>query len=148
MYPLWRDRAASQSNIKAALLAYLAKTYGRPVTPEDAMGYIAALLANPAYTARFAPDLVQPGLRMPLTAEAPLFAEAVALGREVIWLHTYGERFADPEVGRPKGPPRLPRERAPRIPADGEIPSTELPEEMHYDAARQRLIVGRGTSTM
>ena len=144
VYPLWRDRAGTQSNIKPALLGFLAKTYGRPVTAEDAMAYVAALLASPAYTARFAPDLVQPGLRVPLTAEAPLFAEAVTLGREVIWLHTYGERFADPEGGRPKGPPRLPRERAPRIPADGEIPSTELPEEMSYDAARQRLIVGKG----
>jgi hypothetical protein len=26
-------------------------------------------------------------------------------GREVIWLHCYGERFADPVQNRPTGPP-------------------------------------------
>ena len=35
---------------------------------------------------------MQPGLRIPLTANPQLFCEAVQLGRRVIWLHTYGER--------------------------------------------------------
>ena len=74
------------------------------------MAYLAAVMAHPAFTARFAPDLVRPGLRVPLTADAALFAEAVALGREVVWLHCYGERFADAAAGRPKGPPRLPKD--------------------------------------
>ena len=51
------------------------------------MAYVAAVMAHPAFTARFAPDLVRPGLRVPLTADASLFAEAAAIGREVIWLH-------------------------------------------------------------
>ena len=51
-----------------------------------------------------------------LTADAKLFAEAVALGSEVIWLHCYGERFADPTAGRPKQAPRMPKESAPTIP--------------------------------
>ena len=41
-------------------------------------------------------DLATPGLRLPITADADAFFEAVALGREVIWLHTFGERMADP----------------------------------------------------
>jgi hypothetical protein len=57
--------------------------------------------------------LVRPGLRLPVTADARLFAEAVALGREVIWLHCYGERFADAAAGRPKGATRLPKDSAP-----------------------------------
>ena len=65
------------------------------------MAYIAAVMAHPAFTARFKSDLVRPGLHVPLTADAKLFAEAVALGREVIWLHCYGERFADPAPGGP-----------------------------------------------
>jgi hypothetical protein len=145
-YPLWRDHATTQPNIKPALLAYLAKIYGKPVKAEDVMAYVAALTAHPAFTSRFAPDLVRPGLHVPITAEAALFAEAVALGNEVVWLHCYGERFADPVANRPKQAPRLPNEIAPRIPAGGTIPSTPepLPDAMDYDPATRRLQVGNG----
>ena len=125
---------------------YLAKIYGQAVKAEDVMAYLAATMAHPAYTARFKSDLVQPGLRVPVTADAKLFAEAVALGNEVIWLHCYGERFFDPAANRPKQAPRLPKEIAPYIPADGTIPSAPepLPDTMEYDAASKRLSVGKG----
>ncbi len=89
---------------------------------------------------------MRPGLRVPLTADAKLFAEAVALGSEVIWLHTYGERFTDEKAGRPKGPPRLPKEQAPFIPASGAIPGAPepLPDTMDYDPATRRLKIGKG----
>jgi Type ISP C-terminal specificity domain len=146
VYPLWRDRAAKEPNIRPEILTELAETYGKPVTPEDLMSYIAAVLAHPAFTARFAPDLVQPGLRLPLTADAGLFAEAVALGREVVWLHSYGERFFDAAAERPKQAPRLPKSEAPFIPGAGAIPSAPepLPDTMDYDAATRRLRIGRG----
>ena len=146
MYPLWGDWAATQPNIKPALLTHLAKLYGMPVKAEDVMAYLAAVMANPAFTSRFAPDLVQPGLRVPLTADATLFAEAVALGREVVWLHCYGGRFADATANRPKSPPRLPKDQAPYIPAEGEIPSAPapLPDSMDYDAATRKLRIGKG----
>ena len=83
VYPLWRDRAASEPNVKPALLAGLAKVYGQPVKAEDVMAYLAAVMAHPAFTARFKADLVRPGLHVPLTADAKLFVEAVALGTEV-----------------------------------------------------------------
>jgi predicted helicase len=145
-YPLWRDRATMQPNVKPALLAYLAKIYGRVAKAEDVMAYIAAAMAHPAFTARFASDLVRPGLHVPITAETTLFAEAVALGSEVIWLHCYGERFADPGANRPKQSPRLPKENAPMIPAGGAIPSAPepLPDTMDYDPSTRRLIVGKG----
>lgn len=110
------------------------------------MAYIAGLLAHPAFTKRFQADLVQPGLRVPLTADAALFTEAVALGREVIWLHTYGERFADASAGRPPGPPRLPKGEAPFVPAAGAIPSAPepLPETIEPDFAKRRLNIGKG----
>ena len=114
------------------------------------MAYIAAVLAHPAFTARFREGSgAPPGLRVPLTADAALFAKAVALGREVVWLHTYGERFADPKAGRPSGAPRLPKDKAPFIPRDGAIPGAPepLPDDMHYDAAKRRLHIGRGIST-
>ncbi len=146
MYPLWLDRAATQPNIKPALLTHLAEAFGQPVNAEDVMAYIAAVMAHPAFTARFKADLIRPGLRVPLTADAKLFAEAVALGRDVIWLHCYGERFADAKANRPKRAPRLPKEQAPRIPAGGAIPSAPepLPDTMEYDPAKRRLTIGRG----
>jgi hypothetical protein len=146
VFPLWRDRDAAQPNVKPALLAHLAKIFAQPVKAEDVMAYLAAVMAHPAFTARFKADLVRPGLRVPLTADAKLFAEAVALGSEVIWLHTYGERFVDPVDGRAKAPPRLPKESAPSIPAKGAIPGAPepLPDTMDYDAAERRLKIGKG----
>jgi hypothetical protein len=145
VYSLWRDRDAKQPNVKPALLVHLAKVYGHAVQAEDVMAYLAAVMAHPAFTARFKDDLIRPGLHVPLTADAKLFAEAVALGAEVIWLHCYGERFADPSAGRSKGPPRM-NESAPTIPAKGAIPGAPepLPETMDYDPATRRLKIGKG----
>jgi hypothetical protein len=144
--PLWQDRSATHPNIKTALLTHLAKVYGHSVKAEDVMAYLAATMAHPAFTARFKADLVRPGLRVPLTADAKLFAEAVALGSEVIWLHCYGERFVDPKANRPKQAPRLPKESAPYVPRGGTIPSAPepLPDTMYYDPAIRRLTIGKG----
>jgi hypothetical protein len=146
VYPLWADAKSTSPNVKPALLQLLAETYGIAVSPEDVFAYIAAVMAHRAFTARFADDLVQPGLRLPLTAEAGHFTEAVAVGREVVWLHCYGERFVDEAAGRPKGPPRMAREIEPRIPAEGAIPSAPepLPDTLRYDASTRRLHVGLG----
>lgn len=146
VFALWRDAAATVPNVKPEFLANLSLAYGRAVGPEDVVSYIAAVLAHPAFTARFQADLVRPGLRVPLTADAVLFDEAVRLGREVIWLHCYGERFADPANGRPAGPPRLPKAEAPTIPKGGAIPGAPepLPDTMDYDPAARRLRVGAG----
>lgn len=102
------------------------------------MAYLAAVAAHPAYAVRFAPDLVQPGLRVPLTADPALFAEAAALGREVVWLHTFGERFADASAGRPPGPPRA--EGAARPALLDDIPADA--DALAYLAPDRRLMVG------
>ncbi|WP_379548861.1 type ISP restriction/modification enzyme [Qipengyuania sp. DSG2-2] len=99
--PLYRDAAASEPNITSGLPATLAVVLGlEPPYPEDIAAYTYALLANHAYQQRFAEALQTPGLRVPLTADAGLWAEAVAAGRELLWLHTYAERFVDPSAGR------------------------------------------------
>ncbi len=146
VFPLWRDSETTQPNLPPKLLEFLSATYKRPVAPEDVVAYLAGVAANPAYTARFQDDLAQPGLRIPFTAEPSLFAKAVELGRRVIWLHTFGERFADRKGGRPPGPPRLLKDRAPRIPKDGAIPDDpeSMPDTMTYDEAHRRLNVGAG----
>jgi len=145
-FPLWRDRKASEPNMPRSLLKLLGGKYRRSVSAEDLVAYIAAIAAHPAFTSRFQGDLVKPGLRIPLTARGKLFAEAVELGRTVIWLHTFGERFADPRHGRRAQPPRLPKPSAPRIPAAGAISQEpgEMPDAIDYDATKHRLLVGRG----
>jgi type ISP restriction-modification system protein/N-6 DNA methylase len=146
VFPLWRDAAATIPNLPPQLLEFLATKYKTPVSAEDFLAYLAGVAANPAYTARFQTDLAQPGLRIPMTARAKLFAKAVEIGRRVIWLHTFGERLADPKSDRPAGPPRLPREAAPRIPRDGAIPDDpdSMPDEIEYDESRRRLFIGKG----
>lgn len=64
----------------------------------------------------------------------------------MIWLHTFGERFADRKAGRPPRPPRLPKDRAPTVPKDGSIPNDpdSMPDEIAYDDAKGRLLVGSG----
>jgi hypothetical protein len=142
--PLWADAAASQANVAQELLKELSLLYGREVSAEDVFAYIAAVAAHPGYTSRFAKDLAQPGLRIPITADVKLFDEAAGLGREIVWLHTFGERFSDPYKNRPASPPRI--ENGPTVPADGAIPLTpeKFPDEIRYDAGAQRLFLGEG----
>ena len=146
VFTLWQDAAASLSNVPSGFLELLGKTFKKEVSGEEVLAYIAAVVANPAYTQRFADNLIQPGLRLPVTSNAGLFNEAIELGREVIWLHTFGERFADPKHGRPAGPPRLPKESAPRVPANGAIPgdADHMPDDISYDSPTQTLHVGTG----
>src|SRR3954465_2937016 len=63
-----RTRRTMQCNVRAGALELLAESYGAPVSAEDVFAYIAAIMAHPAFTTRFATDLVRPGLRPPLTA--------------------------------------------------------------------------------
>ncbi len=146
VFPLWAAAAATRPNMRPALLAHLSLVYGRAVSPEDLFAYIAAVAAHPAYIERFRKDLATPGLRIPLTADVATFAEAAALGRRVVWLHSFGERFADAGAGRTAGPPRLPPERRPKVPAGAAIPSDSagMPDAMTYDATAQCLHVGSG----
>ena len=145
VFPLWSDDKAAQSNLKPALLNFLHETLGKSVAPEDLFSYIAAVAANPAYTTRFQPDLTTPGLRIPLTADPALFQEASNLGRRILWLYTFGERFADPTADRPAGPPRV-QASAPTVPLAGRIPNKpeDFPDTLNYDAGKCRLLVGHG----
>jgi hypothetical protein len=146
VFPLWSSAAGSTSNVRPLSLQEMALRLGITISAEDALAYIAAICAHAGYAVRFRNDLVQPGLRIPITADAHLFAEAVELGREVIWLHTFGERFVSPQEGRPAGAPRLPAGQRPQVPAGGAIPSDAdaMPDSLSYDPARRRLHVGVG----
>ena len=144
VFSLWKDASNKKDNICGGYWSAIAKPYGSPSPkPEDVLAYVTALLASPAYTETFKADLIRPGLRVPLTSDRKLFETAAELGREVIWLHTFGERFAQ---GRPAGPPKLPPGERPTISAGGAIPSTPdgFPDTIDYDPAKRRLKVGSG----
>lgn len=137
--PLWADAAATTPNVSPGLLKALGEAYGAPVGAEDVMAWIAAVAAHPAYVERFRGDLKQPGLRIPVTADGALFAEAVRVGREVIWLHTFGERFQDDRGGvvrvTPAGAEPTVSKALPRTLA-------EMPHDLTYDAAERALKFG------
>jgi hypothetical protein len=145
-FPLWRDQQASIPNYPPKLLTFLTQKYGGKVTAEDLIAYIAATASHPKFVERFREDLSTPGLRIPITAEDASFTEAAELGRTIIWLHTFGERMADPKKGRLPQPPRLPSARMPRIPAAGEISqdAAAMPDTIDYDAKNKRLLIGKG----
>jgi hypothetical protein len=145
-FALWADAKATQPNVQPALLAHLGAAYGQPVDAEDLFAYIVAIAAHPAYIERFRGDLATPGLRIPLTADLAIFEQVAEVGRRVVWLHSFGERMADAKRHRPPGPPRLPSDRRPQVPAKGEIPSAPagMPDRIEHDAAKQRLLIGAG----
>lgn len=146
VFPLWLDQQCTQSNLRPRLLEYLQSRYGVPVSHEEFISYVVAIAAHPGFVNRFREDLSTPGLHIPVTASGTTFSEVADIGRRAIWLYTFGERMADAKKGRPAKPPRLPTDRAPRIPAAGAIPdgATAMPDAMDYDENKRRLLVGGG----
>ena len=102
VFPLWADAAAAQPNVSPQLLAELAAAYGREVTAPEVMAYIAAVAAHPGYIVSFREHLRQPGLRIPLTADRDVFAEAVELGCE--WSGSTPSASASLKAARPARP--------------------------------------------
>ncbi|MEV0227969.1 type ISP restriction/modification enzyme [Nonomuraea sp. NPDC050786] len=142
--PLYRDGAAGSANLAPGLLRLLTDRLGQTVTAADMLAYIAAATAHSGYTSRFREDLRTPGVRIPLTADPELWEKAIRLGRRVLWLHTYGERFADPAEDRPAGPPRPPAAQRAKVLVA--IPGTadDMPDDISYDPETATLHVGVG----
>ena len=137
--PLWRDADATEPNVTAGLLQAVGEALGHPVMPADIFAYAYALLASPAYVDRFSEELTVPGPRLPLTKDPALFRRAVDIGSELIWRHTYGERFAAADRRRGSVPPGSARCERPV----GETPDA-YPEGFEYNENTQTLLVGAG----
>ena len=137
--PLFRDAEGKEANIMPGLLDLLAKSYGRKVKPEDFAAYVYGILAQPAFTERYAAELGTRELRVPLTKDPALFGQVREVGAKLLWLHTYGERFV-PKGGKqgqvPKGKARCVK----AVPGD----TASYPEKYEYDAAKKTLHVGAG----
>jgi hypothetical protein len=136
---LYRDAQGAEANILPGLLDVLAKSYGRKVTPEDFLAYVYGVLAQPAFTERFAEELVTREVRVPLTKDAALFEKVRDVGARLLWLHTYGQRFVPKghHPGQvPKGAARCTRP----VPGD----AANYPEKYEYNDATKTLRVGDG----
>lgn len=139
--PLYRDAAAREPNITRGLPSVLGHQLGIPApSPEDIAAYVYALLSCNAYQVRFANALLTPGLRVPLTSDAELWRDAVAAGHQLIWLHTYAERFRDPSANRSA--------HVPLVEGIGwDEPVTRLPantSEIRYDENTLELMIADG----
>ncbi len=133
--PLYRDAAANEPNATQDLLATLSTKLGTEITAQELFAYVYALGATSAFSERFDDVLAEQAgpIHVPITAETILFEQAVTLGRDLLWWHTWGERF------RPARQARLPDGQATEIEAvDG------LPESFGYDSGAHELKVGTG----
>jgi hypothetical protein len=136
--PLYRDAAGTEPNVTAGLLAALGKEHGPTPSAEDLAAYVYALLGGQSYTKRFWNELETPGPRVPMTKDGAIFADAVKLGRKLIWLHTYAARFQDATQGD-----EVPNGKATTIKGVSSVPA-HYPAEYAYDPAKGEITVGDG----
>lgn len=136
--PLYRDAAGAEPNVTVGLLTALGDAYGTTPDAEDLAAYVYALLGGQSYTRRFWNELETPGPRVPLTKNGATFAEAAALGRKMIWLHTYAERFQGVDRGD-----EVPQGKATTIKGVSADPM-HYPVEYTYDESRHEIVVGDG----
>lgn len=132
-------------NVAEGLLTHLTRTLGaEPVTAADLAAYTVAVSGHSAFTERFTEELLTPGVRIPLTRDPELWRRATALGKELLWASTYGERFAAPDTGRPSAAFEFPSTDERQVRYLTHIGSG-VPERMSYEAETQTLHVGAGT---
>lgn len=131
--PLYRDKACQLPNLHPELLDTLSEKYESAVLPEDFAAYLYALTAHPGFTDRFHEDLSTKEFRVPITLSKALFDSASSLGKELLFLHTFGERFSE---GQNWPEPVVRNIRS--------IETTSMPESYQYDEERELLIVGSG----
>ena len=137
--PLYRNRESTDPNIVAGLLDQLSQTFGGQVSPEDFLAYVYGTLAQPGFTDQFEEELETRELRVPITKDARLFRKVRNVGRKLLWLHTYGERFVP--QGHRKGEVPQGKARCTKpVPAD----PAHYPEGYEYNEAKRTLIVGGG----
>ncbi len=137
--PLYRDAAGSSPNLSECTLDTLCAATGLTVTAEGLAAYAYALLAHPCYASTFARELGRVEVRVPITRRAATFRKALAIGRRLIWLHTYGERFV-PEGEQPGMVPNGKARCTKAVPGDED----RYPDSFGYDEPTKTLRVGEG----
>ncbi|MFI0937237.1 type ISP restriction/modification enzyme [Streptomyces sp. NPDC021020] len=132
-------------NLPPGLLAHLGRAVDQArVTATDLAAYVVAVAGHDAFTQRFAEELLTPGVRVPLTRDGALWVRAVGLGREILWASTYGERCADPALGRLGGEVQFPLGDERQVRYLTQIGS-RIPDRLEYQAVARTLYVGDGS---
>ena len=131
--PLYRDYECEFPNLHPSLLTKLESLYELTVSPEDFVAYLYSVLSNPGFTVRYHEELESRELRIPITTNYDIFSRCVEIGKKLLFLHTYGERFSDNQD--------WPEDIIKSLKA---VDHTKLPEEYAYDADRNILVVGDG----
>ncbi len=137
--PCYRTADALEPNILPGLLDLLSAAYKCEVTPEDFLAYVYGALAQPAFTARYAKELETRELRLPITKDAALFAKVRDIGAQLLWLHTYGQRFVPQGQRRGRVPPGAAK-CTKAVPGDAD----GYPESFDYNEATRTLHLGEG----
>ncbi len=137
--PLWLDSESDSANITSGLLETLSAALGIVVDPESLFAYCYAMLATPGYVLEFWDELTIPGPRVPLTKDSALFTAVVEIGRHLLWLHTFGQRYIPP--GNRKG--QIPPGRA-RCRTGTPGRQDRYPQEYSYHPPDMELHVGEG----
>ncbi len=136
--PLYRDGEGLEPNLTPGLLEKLGETYDEEVTAEELTGYIYAVLGGQSYTGRFWNELETPGPRVPITKDKNGFRRGVDLGKRLIWLHTYAERFLGDDRGDV-----VPKGSATSIKGVSSDPAN-YPEDFAYDSEKKEIRIGDG----
>ena len=133
--PLYRDQKGGGPNVPDGLLVALSDSLGIEAAAENLLAYAYALGGTSAFHSRFNEALAEAAgpIRIPITADLGLFQQAAELGRDLLWWHTWGERFA------PAGQASLPAGQAKAV-----RPVAGMPESHAYDPESQTLTVGTG----
>ena len=133
--PLYRDPSGRFPNVAKGLLDTIGDRLGTEVSPEDMLAYVHALAGTAAFTERFEDELAEAAgpIHIPITTDPTLFQQAVELGGDLLWWHTWGERAAPP------GQTRVPPGRAQQL-----TPVEGMPEHYDYDSETLCLTVGTG----
>lgn len=132
IFPMWRDRDATDANLGPFVLDRLAEALGGGIGPNEIVQYLYGIGGTAAFSERFAEELaVAAGpVHLPITKDRALFGAVATLGKELLAWHTWGERYTDRPI--PLGP------------ATEVAKIAGKPEHFGYDAASQTLTVGNG----
>lgn len=131
--------SGGRTNFAKGLLGALTTITGHQLTAPDLIAYLAGVTAHPGFTEHFTDELETPGIRVPITTDAALFQRAIEIGREVIWLHTYAEAFADHHGSDIRYPASDPR-RITNLTAVNAIPTA-----MTYDPDTATIRISAGS---
>ena len=133
--PLYGDAESGTANVTDGVLESLSHSLDRSLTADELLAYAYGLGGTAAFSERFGDQLAEAAgpVRIPMTSDPALFDETASLGRDLLWWHTWGERFA------PSRDTRLPEGRAVGLAA-----VSGMPEHFDYRPESEELFVGNG----